>query len=177
MLDFLHPNLLALLSATFIAIARVTQRYAVVRMSTYTANLAMGVVTAFAGWFFYWMEGALEHVPFKGVLWFMAVGFFGGFAGRYLNMLAMKLIGLARAAVVSQTVLVWSSAMAVGFLGERMTFRIALGTLAIMIGAGLLVYKEKSEEKRRIPIHYYLVPAASALMYAFAHLTGKYAFV
>lgn len=106
----------------------------------------------------------------------MAVGFFGGFAGRYLNLLAMKMTGLARAAVVSQTVLVWSAALAVGILGEQMTLRVALGTLAIMCGASFLVYQERADIRERIPIHYYLVPALSALMYAFAHLTGKYAF-
>jgi drug/metabolite transporter (DMT)-like permease len=106
----------------------------------------------------------------------MAVGFFGGFAGRYLNLLAMKLTGLARASVVSQTVLVWSAALAVGILGERMTLRVGLGTLAIMFGASFLVYQERADIRERIPMHYYLVPASSALMYAFAHLAGKNAF-
>jgi transporter family protein len=91
-------------------------------------------------------------------------------------LLSMNLIGLARAAVMSQTVLIWSSAMAVGFLGERMTPRVALGTLAIMFGAILLVYKDHSATRKRTPLRYYLVPALSAFGYACAHLTGKYAF-
>ncbi len=176
MLDFLHPNLLALISATLIACARVAQRYAVSRLSTYAVNLLMGMVTASAGWFFYWLEGGLDRVPLTGVLWFIAMGFFGGFAGRYLMMLSMNLTGLARAAVMSQTVLIWSPALAVGVLGERMTIRVALGTLAIMVGAILLVYRESPEARKRIPLHYYLVPALSAFMYACAHLTGKFAF-
>ncbi len=176
MLDFLHPNLLALCSALLISCARVAQRYAVARISTYAANLLMGVVTASAGWFFYWIEGGQKELPLTGILWFMAVGFFGGFAGRYFMLLSMNLVGLARAAVMSQTVLIWSAAMAVGFLGERMTPRVAAGTLAIMFGAVLLVYKDHSETRKRTPLRYYLVPALSAFGYACAHLTGKYAF-
>ncbi len=176
MLDFLHPNLLALVSATLIACARVAQRYAVTRVSTYAANLLMGIVTAAAGWFFYWLEGGLDEMPLTGILWFMAVGFFGGFCGRYLMLLSMSLTGLARSAVMGQTVLIWSAAMAVGFLGERMTLRVALGTLAIMFGASLLVYKDSSKARKQIPLRYYLVPALSALGYACAHLAGKYAF-
>ena len=176
MLDFAHPNLLALVSAALIACARVAQRYAVTRVNTYAANLMMGLVTAAAGWFFYWLEGGLDEIPLTGILWFMAVGFFGGFCGRYLMLLSMSLTGLARSAVMGQTVLIWSAAMAVGFLGERMSTRVALGTLAIMFGAALLVYKDNPETRKRIPLRYYLVPALSALGYACAHLAGKFAF-
>ena len=45
-----------------------------------------------------------------------------------------------------------------------------------MCGASLLVYDPKGDIGRRIPLHYYAIPVASALMYAFAHLVGKFAF-
>ncbi|MED5580436.1 MAG: EamA family transporter [Nitrospinota bacterium] len=176
LLDFLHPNILALLSATFISIARVAQRYAVVRMSALFANLVMAIVTALFGWIFYSVDIPALNITFEGVFWFMAVGFFGAFAGRYFNLISLSLTGLARAAIVAQTVLIWSALFAVFGLGEEMTLPIALGTTFIMFSSMLIVYDGKSSGKRKIPVYYYLVPALSALMYAFAHLTGKIAF-
>tara|TARA_B110000014_G_scaffold26675_1_gene16907 strand:- start:2005 stop:2889 length:885 start_codon:yes stop_codon:yes gene_type:complete len=176
LLDFLHPNILALLSATFISFARVAQRYAVVRMSALFANLVMAIVTALFGWFFYSIDAPAMNITLEGICWFMAVGLFGAFAGRYFNLLALGLTGLARAAIVAQTVLIWSALFAVFALEEEMTLPIGLGTGLIMLSSMLIVYDGKSSGKRIIPIYYYLVPALSALMYAFAHLTGKIAF-
>ncbi len=176
MLDFIHPNVLALCSATLIAFARVSQRYAIARLKMHTANLLMGCVTATMGWLFYRLEGSLERIPYQGVLWFMAMGFFGSFAGRYINFVAIRYTGLARAAVMSQTVLVWASILAVFVLGEHVSLQKAVGILCIMCGASMLVYHPRGDVGQKIPPHYYAIPIASALMYAFAHLVGKFAF-
>lgn len=176
MLDAIHPNVLALCSAALIAFARVSQRYAIARMKMHTANLLMGCVTASLGWIFCWLEGAPGRTPWQGVLWFVAMGFFGSFSGRYINFIAIRWTGLARAAVMSQTVLVWASLLAVFILGERMTLQKALGIAGVMCGASMLVYDPKGDVGRRVPLLYYLIPIASAVMYAFAHLVGKFAF-
>ena len=176
MLDGIHPNILALCSAMLIAFARVSQRYAIPRMKMHTANLVMACVTTTLGWFFYWLEGPLDQMPYQGVLWFMAMGFFGSFSGRYINFMAIRYTGLARAAVMSQTVLVWASLLAVFVLGESMSPQKALGILGVMCGASMLVYNPRGDVGHRIPLHYYLIPMASALLYAFAHLVGKFAF-
>ena len=145
-------------------------------MKMHTANLVMACVTTTLGWFFYWIEGPLDQMPYQGVFWFMAMGLFGSFLGRYINFIAIRYTGLARAAVMNQTVLVWSSVLAVFILGEDMSPQKALGILGVMCGASLLVYDPKGDIGRRIPLHYYAIPVASALMYAFAHLVGKFAF-
>ena len=176
MLDGIHPNILALSCATLIAFARVSQRYAIPRMKMHTANLVMACVTTTLGWFFYWIEGPLDQIPYQGIFWFMAMGFFGSFLGRYINFVAIRYTGLARAAVMSQTVLVWSSVLAVFILGESMSPQKALGILGVMCGASMLVYSPRGDVRHRIPLHYYLIPIVSALMYAFAHLVGKFAF-
>ena len=142
----------------------------------HTANLVMACATTTLGWFFYRVEGPLAQIPYQGVFWFMAMGFFGSFLGRYINFIAIRYTGLARAAVMSQTVLVWSSILAVFVLGESMSLPKAGGILGVMCGASLLVYNPKGDSGRRIPLHYYLIPIGSAVMYAFAHLVGKYAF-
>ena len=176
MLDAIHPNILALCCAALIAFARVSQRYAIPRMKMHTANLVMACVTTTLGWFFFWVEGPLDQMPYQGVFWFMAMGLFGSFLGRYINFTAIRYTGLARASVMSQTVLVWSSVLAVFILGEGMSLQKAAGILGVMCGASLLVYNPKGDIGRRIPLHYYALPIASALMYAFAHLVGKFAF-
>ncbi len=176
MLDGIHPNILALCCAALIAFARVSQRYAIPRMKMHTANLTMACVTTTMGWFFYWLEGSFDQTPYQGVLWFMAMGFFGSFAGRYINFIAIRYTGLARAAVMNQTVLVWASVLAVFILGESMSPQKALGILGVMCGASMLVYNPKGDVGRKIPLHYYAIPIASALLYAFAHLVGKFAF-
>ena len=72
-----------------------------------------------------------------------------------------------------QTSLVWASLFEVVFAGERMTWLIAAGTLAIMMGSILLVY-EKGEIQRRIPLYYYVVPLGTAILFAMTHLFGKF---
>ena len=176
MLDAVHPNILALCSAALIAFARVSQRYAIPRMKMHTANLIMACATTTLGWLFFRIEGSLDQMPYQGVFWFMAMGFFGSFLGRYINFVAIRYTGLARAAVMSQTVLVWSSLLAVFILGEGMSLQKAGGILGVMCGASLLVYNPKGDSGRSIPLHYYLIPIVSAVMYAFAHLVGKFAF-
>ncbi len=93
--------------------------------------------------------------------------------GRYLSLVGMKLVGLARSSIATQTSLVWAASFGVVFLGEEMTWLIATGTLAIMTGSILLVY-EKGEIQKRIPLYYYLAPLGTAVLFAMTHLFGKF---
>ena len=176
LLDFFHPIILALLSAIFVSCTRITQRYAIDRISALLVNFVFAIVTVIFGWFFYSIDIDPLAFPWEGIFLFMAVGFFSPFAGRYLYLIAIKLAGLARSTIVSQTVLIWSALLAVFVLGEGMTILNVIGTGLIMLSSMLVVYDGKSDGKRRVPIYYYFVPALSALMYAFSHLIGKTAF-
>ena len=176
LLDFIHPNILALLSAIFVSCTRITQRYALDRISEFWINLIFAIVTGVFGWLFYSLDIAPTSFPWEGIFLFMAVGFFSPFAGRYIYLIAIKLTGLARSTIVAQTVLIWSALFAVFVLGESMTIMNVIGTGFIMLSSMLIIYDGKSDEKRKIPIYCYLVPALSALMYAFSHLIGKTAF-
>jgi drug/metabolite transporter (DMT)-like permease len=169
--------MLALIAASLISFARILQRYAVARMSTFAVSMIMGIITASAGWIFCWIDGPVERIPLAGVIAFMGMGIFGAGIGRYLYLSSIKLVGLARTTVISQTVMIWSATFAILILGEKVTAWIVLGTLAIMIGATFLVYKENVEIRRRISVYYYILPALSALSYALAQLAAKFAFV
>lgn len=173
MLDFIHPNVLALIAACFIACARTLYRVGVARLSPVVMNVVMAAVQICFGSAFYLLEGGAARWPLEGVLWFLAMGVSGSCVGRYLSLVGMKLVGLARSSIVTQTSLVWASLFAVTFAGERMTWLIAAGTLAIMAGSILLVY-ERGEIQRRIPLHYYLAPLGTAVLFAMTHLFGKF---
>ena len=173
MVDFIHPNILVLIAACFIAFARTLYRVGVGRLSPVVMNVVMAAVQACFGTVFYLLEGGVAHWPFAGILWFLAMGVSGSCVGRYLSLVGMKLVGLARSSIVTQTSLAWASLFAVAFAGERMTWLIAAGTLAIMTGSILLVY-EKGEIQRRIPLYYYLAPLGTAVLFAMTHLFGKF---
>lgn len=173
MVDFIHPNILALIAACFIASARTLYRAGVARLSPIVMNVFMLAVQVCFGTTFYFLEGGVADWPLGGLLWFAAMGISGSFIGRYLSLVGMKLVGLARSSIVTQTSLVWASLFAVAFAGERMTWLIALGTLTILAGSILLVY-EKGEVQRRIPLFYYLVPLGTAVLFAMTHVFGKF---
>ena len=173
MVDSIHPNILALIAACFIASARTLYRAGVARLSPVVMNVIMALVQMCLGTFFYFLEGGVADWPLGGLLWFAAMGVSGSFIGRYLSLVGMKLVGLARSSIVTQTSLVWASLFAVVFAGERMTWVIAVGTLAILMGSILLVY-EKGEIQRRIPLYYYVAPLGTAVLFAMTHIFGKF---
>ncbi len=173
MVDSIHPNILALIAACFIASARTLYRAGVARLSPVVMNVIMAPVQVCFGTVFYFLEGGVADWPRGGLLWFAAMGVSGSFIGRYLSLVGMKLVGLARSSIVTQTSLVWASLFAVVFAGEQMTWLIAVGTLAIMMGSILLVY-EKGEIQRRIPLYYYVAPLGTAILFAMMHIFGKF---
>ena len=83
----------------------------------------------------------------SGVLWFVLVGMVGGLGGRYMGMISIKLVGLARTPILTQTGLIWSTGLAVILLGETLTPLVTLGTLGIMARAGSCSYTIKNPSK------------------------------
>ncbi len=163
------------MAAVLIAAARTLYQGAMTRFGAgFTATLSSIITLQFA-WAFYFSMGRVDDWPLRGVLWFMVVGMLGGLAGRYLSFYSMKAVGLARTSVLLQTSVIWSSALAVLFLGERMTVLVGLGTLTIMIGAILLVYKGGKEQKA-VSFALYTVPLAAAFFQGMSHLFRKFGF-
>jgi len=173
LLDGLSPNLLALIAAFFIAVARLLFRAGLDRLDPVVTTTVTSLVSVLSACGFYYLLGGVEQWPLTGLLWFVGVGLAGGLSGRYFSLVSIKLIGLARTSVVIQTSLVWSAVMAVVFLDERMTLGVALGTMGIMCGTIFLAF-ERLETRERIPPKYYLVPLLSALTFALSHALRKH---
>ncbi len=172
--DSLSPNLHSLIAAVLVSVAHTLYRAGLTRLSPTATALMMNFTSALlaAGIYFY-LEGWGGQWPASAIFWFAMVGVAGGSIGRYLNFLAVKRIGLARASILIQSMLIWSAALGVLFLGERVTPGVGLGTLAIMFGAVLLVY-ERENLREKIPIELYLLPVLAAFMFSLTFVFRKY---
>ncbi len=167
---------MALLSAFFISVARTLYRGALMSLSPLVTTVIATIITSILALGLYAMGEGLDHWPLYGVLWFVLVGMVGGLGGRYMGMISIKLVGLARTPILTQTGLVWSSGLAVLLLGETLTPLVTLGTMGIMAGGVLLLYDKKSIE-RRVPLTYYLIPVVGAAFASISHIVRKYGFV
>jgi len=173
LLENIHPNILALFAAMFIAVARMFYQSALTRLHPTVLTFLVNFVSIPFAALFYWMGGGVERWPVQGLLWFVLVGLIGSLFGRYMSFVAQRLVGVARTAIVMQSVLVWSTALAVIFLGERLSPWIAAGSFLILIG-GFLLVQEKGEDRKKIPLVYYLAPLITAFCFALTFLIWRY---
>ena len=167
---------MALLSAFFISVARTLYRGALMSLSPLVTTVIATIITTLFALGLHALGEGLENWPLYGVLWFALVGMVGGLGGRYMGMISIKLVGLARTPILTQTGLIWSTGLAVLLLGETLTPLVTLGTLGIMAGGVLLLYDKKAIE-RRVPLTYYLIPVVGAAFASISHVVRKYGFV
>jgi len=173
LLEGIHPNILSLTAAVLIAVARVLYQGALGYLSPTAITCVVNVVSLVFAFFLYWMSEGVDRWPIQGILWFVAVGLFGSLLGRYFSFVSQRLVGISRTSVVMQSVLVWSTAFGVFFLGERLDAGIIVGSLLIMLGGALLVH-EQVEVRKEIPLIYYLAPLLTALSFAVTFLLRRY---
>jgi drug/metabolite transporter (DMT)-like permease len=175
LLDSLHPNISALIAAVFVASARTCYRGALSVLSPAATTIISLALTVGVAWSYYYLSGGVEAWPLRGLLWFAAVGLFGSLGARYISLLSINLVGLARGSIVVQSSLIWSAMMAFFFVGERITWGVGLGTIAIMLGSIILVY-ERTPAREAIPLRYFSVPLLVALCLATSHLFLRFGF-
>ncbi|MBT3351320.1 MAG: DMT family transporter [Nitrospinaceae bacterium] len=175
MLESIDPNLLAFLGAIIIAVARTLYRGALSRLGPGVVALFSSAITLVISWLYFWAVGDVDVWHPQGLFWFALIGFMGGLGNRYLSFFSMSKVGLARTSILMQTSLLWSSLLAIAFLGERPTHWVILGSITIMLGSILLVYRRENE-KLNIRFVYYLIPLAIALIQGFSQLFRKYGY-
>lgn len=175
MFDSIHPNIFALGSAFLIATARIFYQKSLGLMNPTLVVLIANIVSLFFATGMFLFQGYSQDWPLKGILWFLLVGVFGSLLGRYLGLLSQRLIGASRSSIWMQTVLIWSSILAVLFLNETMDLLEVLGICLIIIG-GVLLVVDKNEKKRNISLIYYSVPVLSALSFAVTFVFRRYGF-
>lgn len=176
LLDRIDPNLLSFVAAISIAVARTMYRGALVRLGAGMVALLSSVTTLAFAWSFYlFFSERVAHWPLMGVAWFAVIGLMGGLGSRYTTFFSMKKVGLARTSVLMQTSLLWSSFLAILFLGERPSLAVGAGSVAIMFGSILLVQRSESDRKE-VSTFYYLLPLAAAMFQGTSQIFRKFGF-
>jgi drug/metabolite transporter (DMT)-like permease len=175
LLEAIHPNILALISAAAFASAQIIYRSALQRLSISAAALTVNLTLTGFSLVIVFASGGVGSWSPAGVLWFMAAGFVGGFSARYLNYLSITYIGLARTHVMSQTTPLWSAVVAVVWLGEDLRLAVGLATVAIL-GGTLLLVRDRGGLPTKIPRRYYVIPAVSSVFLAFTPALRKLGF-
>ena len=175
MLESLPPVFLSLLSGVFLAAAqtiyRGTLQWVGPKALAFLSNLTLVTYASTI----YVLGAGLEKWPLEGIFWFVLAGLCSHFLARNINFISATLIGMARSQILAQVHPIWSALLAMLLFGETMTFPIALGTFAIVLGAVLLV-QERGIGGRRAPYWHYLLPLLGAFFFSFAPPLRKLAF-
>ncbi|MDR7471194.1 MAG: EamA family transporter [Armatimonadota bacterium] len=132
----------ALLSAALFAGNALCVRLGLRGSTPATATL-LSVATNLTGlWVLAAARGSLGRAlhPAAGI--FLLAGMFAPALARLTYYESLTLIGVARAATISNTTPLFSALLAVLVLGERLTWRIAGGTLLVVAGVVLAVRQE-----------------------------------
>ena len=82
---------------------------------------------------------AVFSVSSTTLLWLALLGFIQFPVGRFLHYSGIQLAGVGLASTVGGAVPLFAAIMAVIFLGEQMTFPIAVGTVAVVLGLALVM--------------------------------------
>ena len=135
---------LALLSATFFAVANVT----IVRGTApgdddngAFVSLLLTTAIAGAGWIAWGLAFGFEPVTPRAILWFAGAGVLTAFIGRVFGYASVQLLGAMRASATKRLNPFFAVALGVGVLGERLTPGAVAGMLLILASFALLVLR------------------------------------
>jgi DME family drug/metabolite transporter len=161
---------LALASALISAGATILIRRGLRHDGPYTAfwiNLAVGTACVWAAVV---VTGGLGDPSARGVAFFAAAGLIGTVGGRLLRFIGIEMVGASISAALMNLSPLVSSALAILFLGERVTLPILVGTLVIVGGTTLL-----SSGGRRTGVRprQLLVPLLSAVCFGVVAVLRK----
>ncbi len=142
---------MALVAAAGFALSNVLVRLAGRRVAVLTgtgisvlASLALAVIPALV------LElPELARIPVAGFLWIVLLAVVNYPLARTLNYASIGRIGAARAAPLFSTAPLWSTILAVAFLGERPNGLIIGGTLAIVAGVIFIVQEGRNSGPAR----------------------------
>jgi uncharacterized membrane protein len=130
-------SLFALLSALLFAGNAVCVRLSLRGSTSATAVMVSVVTNLGALWLLAAIGGSLSHLATGATLVFLAAGLFAPALARLTYYESINLIGVARAATISNTTPLFSAVLAVPILGERLTWGVAAGTVFVVVGVAL----------------------------------------
>ena len=171
---------LALLSATFFAVANVT----IVRGTApgdedngAFVSLLLTTAIAGAGWIAWGLAFGFEPVTPRAILWFAGAGVLTAFIGRVFGYASVQLLGAMRASATKRLNPFFAVALGVGVLGERLTPGAVVGMLLIVASFALLVLRGGARPAGEAPTRGaragYVYAIFSALGYSTGYLLRK----
>ena len=132
-------SILALLSAALFAVAAVLVRRGMQNSTAITATLISVLTNLVALWALAVGTGGLGLITPPAAATLIAAGLFAPALARFTYYEAMNLIGVARASTISNTTPIFTALLAVPVLGEHITWRLAAGTVLVVLGLGLTI--------------------------------------
>lgn len=133
----------ALASAVLWALSTIAMRAESGRVPALVLNSLRSGFASAAVWAFVLVAGEIalvSQVPLAALGSLLTSVLFGLAVGDSLNIRAMHAIGVARAMPISSTYPLVTALLAVAFLGEPMSVRLALGILAVVAGVALVAF-------------------------------------
>ncbi len=165
-------SLLALLSAVFFAAAALVVRRGLQGSTPTTATVISVSTNLAAMWLLAVLVGSLGSVTLPAAATFLLAGMFAPALARLTYYESLALIGVARASTISNTTPVFAAVLAVLVLGEHLTWRLAAGTLLVVIGLALTVRPDPATPTTR-PWAGVLLALNTAVMASISFLLRK----
>jgi len=132
-------SILALLSAFLFAVAALIVRRGMRDSTAITATLVSIAVNLVALWLLAAASGGIGLITLPAAAALIVAGLFAPALARFTYYEAMNLIGVARASTISNTTPIFTAILAVPVLGEHLSWRLALGTLLVVLGVALTI--------------------------------------
>lgn len=170
-------ELLAILASISFAAAQIFIRLGLRSSTPITAALIINACVSLGGIVISLSKGTLQSSTLKPILWYMAVGIAGPGIGRVAYFIGIDRMGLGRSVTISSCTPLWSTLIAVTFLGEDPTAWVIVGTFAIVAGIALLSIQEDNSQSFQSWLRGALVfPLVASVAYALPPIFAKMAY-
>jgi drug/metabolite transporter (DMT)-like permease len=170
-------ELLAIASAFTLAGAQIYSRLGMLSTSPLMAALIVNTFVSLGGLIASLYRGTLLSSTWQPILWYAVVGVLGPGIGRIALLIGINRMGLGRSVTISSSTPLWSTLIAVIFLGERPTFWVVIGTFAIVFGVALLSTQDDRSQDFRSWLQGALIyPLVSSIAYGLPPIFAKLAY-
>jgi drug/metabolite transporter (DMT)-like permease len=165
---------LAVVSAALLGLgavlARIGVRYASVRVG---ASISVPI-TALCFWLLAPVLLRFDHASPKAAALFAAIGIFFPAAVTLLNFESARRLGPSIASALGTSTALFSAALAIVWLDERLSITMLIGTLIIVAGVVLIAFRQGAQPAS-FSVNWLLIPLAGAAIRATAQTAMKYA--
>ena len=164
------PQVLALTSAFFSALATILIQRGLVRSNFY-AGFWINVMVGMVGlWSAVLLTVSPDAFDWRALPYFVFSGVAGTAAGRFFRVASIDKVGAPVASAIGNLAPLVATGLAVVLLDERVTFAILVGTLVIVAGTVLL---SLSGKQVGFPARYLVYPFAAAWCFGMVQVVRK----